>query len=187
MTEINGESRKGSWGVVISWVWKMKNFIRLKTTTPTNSACRTWRDQTAENWVNTWKQLELGQIMRVFESQPKSLILIQWEIWRHVQCLPQMLWWKCLGKCVLAPGDNERPSSGYSGVLWPWLAQLREENKIRKTKALAVIKHNKKASADHVEGAVLDKSHQQKLYNASLWTRIKRRPVIEKNSALGLC
>lgn len=50
----------------------MKNFIRLKTTTATNSACRTWRDQTAENWVERREQLELGQIMRVFESQPKS-------------------------------------------------------------------------------------------------------------------
>ena len=153
VTEINEESRKGSWRVVISWVWKMKNFIRLKTTTPTNSACRTWRDQTAENWVDRWKQLELGQIMRVFESQPKSLILIQWEIWRHVQCLLRMLWWKCLEICALAPGDSERPSSGDSGVLWPWLAQVREENKIRKTKALAVIKHSKEAGAEHVAGA----------------------------------
>ena len=67
----------------------MKNFIRLKTSTATNSACRTWRDQTAENWVDRQEQLELGQIMRVFET--KSLILIQWEIWRHIQCLPRML------------------------------------------------------------------------------------------------
>lgn len=63
----------------------------------------------------------------------------------------------------------KRPSSGDSGVLWPWLAQVREENKIRKTKALAVIKHSKEAGAEHVGGrAVLDESHQQELYYASL-------------------
>ena len=53
-------------------------------------------------------------------------------------------------------------------MLWPCLAQVREENKTRKTKALAVIKHSKEAGAEHVEGRVLDESHQQELYNASL-------------------
>ena len=45
-------------------------------------------------------------------------------------------------------------------MLWPWLAQVREENKIKKTKALAVIKHSKEAGAEHVEGRV-DESHQR--------------------------
>ena len=44
-------------------------------------------------------------------------------------------------------------------MLWPWLAQLREKNKIKKTKALAVTKHSKEAGAEHVEGRVLDESH----------------------------
>lgn len=41
---------------------------------------------------------------------------------------------------ALAPGDSERPSSGDSGVLCPWMAWLREETESERPKPLQPVR-----------------------------------------------
>lgn len=147
--EINGESGKGFLRL-INWVWKMKNFIRLKIFS-TNSAWELGGTKLLRTgWIDG-KPLELGQILRrSLESQPKSLILIQWEYGDMYNVAANVMM-KVLRKVMFGSGRQWLASSGGTQVCSGLEHSRKEQN--QKDQSYVVIKHNKEASADHVESS----------------------------------